>query len=84
MANRTKYEKENKHIQKKWKINTNHKKFKIISTAIKKDNININGTEIEYSNKGKVLGVIIGCTGTGSHIKDSNKREKSINRALFI
>lgn len=55
--------------EEKWKIKTNKNKFKILPIAVKKkNNIEIGGTHIEYSQHGKVLGLTMGRTGIEHHI----------------
>ena len=54
--------------EKKWKINTNMKKFQIIAIDGKRTNkVKVNGKEIEYSNRGTSLGTIITNKGFSSH-----------------
>lgn len=59
MATRTKHEIERiNEFEKKWKIKTNNNKLKIIPIAVlKKQDIIINGTKIDFSEKRKVLGL---------------------------
>ena len=86
MANRTRTEigKINKY-EKKWKIKTNKDKFKIIPIAVrKKENVIIDGTPIEYAEKGKILGLTISRTGIGNHIKEITKKGNITLNELHI
>lgn len=57
--------------ERKWKIKTNKNMFKIVPLAIKKKhNIVIDGTQLDFSSHGKVLGLKKGRTGYGKHIKE--------------
>lgn len=82
MATRTKHEIERiNDFERKWKIKTNNNKFKIIPIAVvKKLDIIINGNKIDYSDKGKVLGLTLTRTGLGKHVKEiKNKGLKALN-----
>lgn len=73
MARRTVIEKEKiNNFEKSWKIKTNKAKLKIVPLAIKKkNNIIIEGTRIEYSPHGKVLGLSIGNQEIAKHIEET-------------
>ena len=67
-------------FEKKWKIATNMTKFQVIPlarTALAP--LIVEGEQIEYSNKGKVLGLKIGKRGIIPHV---NERIQSANRQL--
>ena len=78
MANRVINEIEKiNYYEKQWKIKTNKNKFKIIPIGVKKKNdIYIDGNQIQYSNYGKVLGVKIGTTGYNKHIQETTNKGK--------
>ena len=55
-------------FERKWKIQTNQDKFKLIPIAqYKTKTIKVNNREIENSKKGKVLGLTIQNTGILGH-----------------
>lgn len=85
MANRTvsEIEKINK-FEKEWKIKTNSNKFKIIPIGVKKKNdIIVNGSNIPYSDYGKVLGVKIGTTGYNKHVQETANKGRQALRELW-
>ncbi len=84
MANRTTSEIEKiNEYEKKWKIKTNKNKFKIIPLAVKKKNdIVIDGTPIQYSESGKVLGIRIGTSGYNKHLKETANKGTHALREL--
>lgn len=85
MASRTKNEIEKiNNYEKAWKIKTNKNKFKIIPITVKKkNNIIVDGSEIEFSRDGKVLGLRIGRTGIGKHIDDIVNKGKNALGELY-
>lgn len=65
-------------FENKWKIKTNTSKFTVIPLTINKTHpITINGTNIPYSNKGKILGMHINTRGINIHIKHIKNTAKT-------
>ncbi len=57
--------------ERKWKIETNNSKFKIILMAVKKkEDIIINNNVIPYKNSGIILGLKITSTGLKQHVDE--------------
>lgn len=78
IANRTKSEIEKINYEKKWKIETNSK-FKIVPLAVKKKhNIEIVGRQLQYSEKGEVLGITITRTGIKEHVTIIRNRASAV------
>lgn len=80
MADRTRQERErkNKLPRKKWKLQTNNNKFKTVPLAVKeKDNIEIDGQQLQYSEKGKILGITITRTGINEHVSHHKQSKGS-------
>ena len=70
--------------EQQWKIKTNKNKFKIIPIAVqKKNNIIIDGENIEYSGNGKVLGLTISRNGLNKHINDISTKAKAALYDLY-
>lgn len=68
----------------KWKIKTNKNKLKIVPISVKKKNdIIIDGSKIEYSPHGKVLGLTMGRTGIERHINETINKGKSRLTELY-
>ncbi len=84
MATRTVQEIERiNRYKQKWKIKTNKNKFKIVPIAVKKkDQIVVDGTHIDYSNEGTVLGLRFGRTGIECHISKITRRGKTALQEL--
>lgn len=71
-------------FEEDWKIKTNKNKFKIIPIAVKKkDDIIIEGTKIDYSLQGKVLGLTIGRTGIERHVTEIIAKSKKRLSELY-
>ncbi len=66
-------------FERMWKIKTSEEKFKIIPMAqFKTKKIMVNGTEIETTNNGKLLGLNISLTGFVCHITKTIKKGNGI------
>lgn len=67
-------EKINKY-EKRWKIKTNQSKFTLLPIANKKrEDVIADGEIVEYSNRGRILGMKITNTGYCEHVKDIKNR----------
>lgn len=69
----------------KWNIKTNKYKFKIIPLAVKKkNNTIIDGTQIEYVENGKMMGLTLNRRGIEPHIKKKQGYGSSIRIIQII
>lgn len=61
--------------EKRWKIKTNQDKFQILHISKKNPlPINIDGTDIRFTNKVKLLGLTLKRTGIGAHVKEKKQQ----------
>ena len=58
-------------FERKWKIKSNQDKFQLLTiSALKPHNVIIDGNQINFTNKAKVLGLTLTTRGLSSHIKE--------------
>ena len=70
--------------ERKWKINTNMKKFQVIPMDGKRTNkVKVNGEDIEYSNRGIALGTVITTKGFTAHATTRTAIAKTTLTNLF-
>lgn len=72
--------------EKKWKINTNKNKFKVIPISkIKQPPLIVNGEIIPYNSNGKVLGLQISTRRITTHVKNiiNLAKQSLIKLAIF-
>ena len=71
-------------MKTKWKIKTNKEKFKIVPITVKKKNdIVIDGTQLEYATHAKVLGLTIGRTGITKHVEELVEKGRRTLKELY-
>lgn len=67
-----------------WKIKTNKNKFQIIPIAVKKSNdIIIDGSKLDYSTHGKILGLTINRSGISKHLGNITRKIRTAVAELY-